>query len=248
MITIYTITFNEELIMPFFINHYRLRFPNCNIVVYDNKSIDNTVKIAKDNSCEIRPYDSGGVQDEPLLIHTKNNCWKDATTDWVLVCDTDELLDITEQELIYEESLGTTKIVSESWQMVNLEDEFDFHNIEHGWRELHQDVFCLAYDKHLLFNKKYVQDINYAPGCHSNNAYGTIKNSSKFYPLLHYKYLSPSIFVKKQRVNRTRQSEMQKQNGWGCSCLRPDDSQLQEYHYAMTHSTKILFDGKFRKP
>jgi len=37
--TIYTITYNEELMLPYFIRHYRLRFPNCKIVVYDNEDI-----------------------------------------------------------------------------------------------------------------------------------------------------------------------------------------------------------------
>jgi glycosyltransferase involved in cell wall biosynthesis len=47
MVTIYTITYNEELMIEFFINHYRKKFPGCEIVVFDNYSTDKTVEIAK---------------------------------------------------------------------------------------------------------------------------------------------------------------------------------------------------------
>ena len=52
-ITIYTLAYNEALIIQFIIDFYRKRFPDCHIVVYDNKSTDNTVEIAKNNNCEI---------------------------------------------------------------------------------------------------------------------------------------------------------------------------------------------------
>ena len=45
MITIYTFTYNEELLIKFMIDHYKLRFPNCKIIVYDNESTDNTKKL-----------------------------------------------------------------------------------------------------------------------------------------------------------------------------------------------------------
>jgi glycosyltransferase involved in cell wall biosynthesis len=45
--TVFTITYNEELMLPYFVNHYRSRFTNCKIVVYDNESIDKTVDIAE---------------------------------------------------------------------------------------------------------------------------------------------------------------------------------------------------------
>ena len=110
MITIYTITYNEGLLIQFMIDHYRERFPGCRIVVYDNISTDDTVKIALANGCEVIPYDTGGQLQDSRYIQIKNNCWKDAKTDWVLVCDLDELLDIDEAELRREESLGTTMV------------------------------------------------------------------------------------------------------------------------------------------
>ena len=46
-ITIHTVAYNEEKIVKYFIEHYRNRFPNCIIKIWDNFSKDNTVDIAK---------------------------------------------------------------------------------------------------------------------------------------------------------------------------------------------------------
>ena len=49
MITIFTIAYNESVLMKFMIDHYRSKFPNCRIVVYDNMSTDGCDKIASYN-------------------------------------------------------------------------------------------------------------------------------------------------------------------------------------------------------
>ena len=58
MITIYTITYNEEKLIKFFINHYRERFPNCEINIFDNYSTDRTTEIAKELNCNVIFYDT----------------------------------------------------------------------------------------------------------------------------------------------------------------------------------------------
>ena len=50
-IACYTITYNEELMLPHFIKHYK-QFCD-KIVVYDNMSTDRTKEIALDNGCEV---------------------------------------------------------------------------------------------------------------------------------------------------------------------------------------------------
>jgi len=52
MITLYTLTRNEEIKLQFMIAHYRLRFPDCQIVIYDNQSTDSTLDIAKSNNLQ----------------------------------------------------------------------------------------------------------------------------------------------------------------------------------------------------
>jgi hypothetical protein len=80
MITIYTIAYNEEIFIQFMIDHYRSRFPNCHIVVYDNESTDNTVAIAKANNCEVITYCTNNQIQDRKYLEIKNNCWKKSKT------------------------------------------------------------------------------------------------------------------------------------------------------------------------
>ena len=158
-LTIISMAYNEEVRLQFMIDHYKQRFNACKFIIFDNHSTDATAQIANDNACEVRPYESDNKVDDNLLTLFKNNCWKTAPTDWVLVIDIDELLDINEEQLKNEELNGITAIKPEGWNMVNMEDNYDFYNIKYGYR--HPD-----YDKVCLFNKKYVKEINYMHGAH----------------------------------------------------------------------------------
>jgi len=216
MITVYTITYNEELLIQFMIDHYRSRFPNCHIVVYDNKSTDNTVNIAVKNGCEIRGYESNNSLNDRIHMDIKNTCWVNAQTDWVLMCDLDELLDINDEELKQEESIGTTIIKTEAWTMINMEDNFDIKNITCGYRDG-------GYDKSLLFNKKFIQSINYGAGCHDCHPVGIIKHSDKSYPIHHFMLINPEHFIAKCKVTQQRLSEENKKNNWGYQVQKSED-------------------------
>jgi len=126
MIEIFTICYNEEIILQKFIDHYRTRFPNCEITIYDNMSTDNSRQIAIKNGCKVLEYDSNNEIRDDLYLEIKNNCWKQAKTDWVLICDTDEFLDINQEQL---EKEDCSIILSKGYNMVNLEDDLIFDNI-----------------------------------------------------------------------------------------------------------------------
>ena len=200
--------FNEEILMQFMIDHYRSRFPNCHIVVYDNESTDKTAEIANNNNCEVINYSTNNQVDDEKLRHLKNNCWKNAATDWVLVCDVDEMLDINEQQLVEEDKTGTTIITSEAYNMVNLKDNYDLANIKNGVR-------CESYDKSFLFKKSSINEINYVHGGHRCFPSGKIKKSEKPYLTYHYMNIHPEATYNKFLYTRTRLSEINRRNKWG---------------------------------
>ena len=208
MITVYTIAYNEELIMQFMIDHYRSRFPGCNIVVYDNMSTDNTTKIARANDCEVIQYDTNNQIQDRRYIEIKNNCWKNALTDWVLICDMDELLDINAEQLKKEEEVGVTMIRARSYDMINMEDNLDIKSIKYGARA------SRGYDKLYLFNKKFVKEINYEPGCHKCNPVGDIIFSNDRYNLYHYAFINENYIIEKYKRNMTRLSPENIKRGW----------------------------------
>jgi glycosyltransferase involved in cell wall biosynthesis len=210
MITIYTIAYNESLFLQFMIDHYRSRFPGCHIVVYDNYSTDNTVEIAKANNCYIRYFNTNNQINDLKYLEVKNHVWKQALTDWVLVCDVDELVDISEQTLKEEERLGSTVIKFAGYNMVNMSDNLDISSIKYGVRSL-------DYDKRYLFNKKFVEEINYKPGCHQAEPTGHIVVSDKNYLAYHYKYFNLDYLVARHKLFSSRLSSINKENYWGNS-------------------------------
>ena len=109
MITIYTITYNEQFILPHFIKWYRDKFPDCRIVIYDNESTDNTVGIAYENNCEVVFYSTNNKLTDSKYLEIKNNCWKDANTDWVVVCDADEFLEVDKNMLNTDQTIYKSK-------------------------------------------------------------------------------------------------------------------------------------------
>jgi glycosyltransferase involved in cell wall biosynthesis len=232
MLTIYTLTYNEEIKIQFMIDHYRSRFPGCHIIVYDNSSTDRTVEIAKINNCEIRYYYSGNTLNDGLHMRIKNSCWKDAKTDWVLVCDLDELLDITRDELEYEESIGTTRISTEGWDMLNIDGYSDLSKIKYGARHI-------RYDKHLLFNRKHIKEINYGAGCHESNPVGLINDSNKKYKIYHYKFIDVDFVVNKITETNARLSQENINNKWGLSCLLNENDLRSYYHSLVRKAIKV---------
>jgi glycosyltransferase involved in cell wall biosynthesis len=194
MISIYTIAYNEELLAAKFVEHYRSRFPFCSITVYDNCSTDETAKIFKSLDCEVLPFDTRGKINENLYLDIKNNCWKQAHTDWVLVCDVDEWLDIDENKLTIE-----TATLVKSYA-------FDVY-------EYRYEVRSPIYDKVLLFNRSKIKEINYGPGCHTIHPEGIVEYSSP-YKMWHQKYISEEYIVQRHRMYAERVSDENKRNGW----------------------------------
>jgi glycosyltransferase involved in cell wall biosynthesis len=228
MITVYTIAYNEEMILPYFIKWYRERFPNCRIVIHDNESTDDTVKIALENNCEVITYCTNNKLSDITYLKIKNNCWKDATTDWILVCDVDEMLDITQEELEVQNNLGFTIISSKAYNMYNLSLEERVENMTYGVR-------AKQYDKMYLFNKSKILEINYEPGCHYANPKGKIVKSKQKFNLLHFSYLGEEYIINRYKQNASRLSEENKKHGWGVHYNDGEQTIRDKFEVARNH-------------
>lgn len=232
MLTVYTLTYNEELLIKFMIDHYRERFPECRIVINDNMSTDQTVKIALENDCEVIPYDTNDQLEDSRFLEIKNNCWKKSLTDWVLVCDLDELLDITKAELRAEEQSGSTMIKSEVYDMINLKDDLDIAGVKHGVKSPIPGKIC-------LFNKKHIKEISYSIGSHTCNPQGKICYSKKSYKLYHYNSISPDVTIKKFKTRAKRLSPENLINGWGNHYLMTPEQIREEYAEERSKAIKV---------
>lgn len=226
MLTIYTITYNEELVLPHFIKWYRLRFPNCRIVVYDNESTDNTAQIAIDNNCEVVSYSTNNQLSDSAYLKIKNNVWKEAETDWVMVVDCDEFVDITENDLLELESNKKTIVKAVGFNMCNIEGLTELADIRHGVR-------AEQYDKSILFNKKFIQEINYEAGCHTCNLKGVVNYSTGIFNLYHMHLINEQLLIDKYLRNADRMSEENKKNKWGYHYLQSEETIRANYKHGL---------------
>lgn len=226
--TIYTIAYNEELMLPYFIKHYRERFPDCKIVVYDNESADNTVKIALGNGCEVVSYSTNNQLSDTKYLEIKNNCWKQEQG-WVIVADCDEFLDIYESDLIEE----TASIISvKAYNMVNHENDLNIDNIKYGVRSQ-------SYDKAYCFNASKLTEINYNAGCHSCNPVGDVSYSNSIYRAYHYKYINLDYMIKRHAIFASRLSAENIERGFGGHYLYSAQKISNEF-YEMKYKSIII--------
>jgi len=237
MLTIYTLTYNEEKLIEFFINHYRNNFPNCEIIIYDNESTDNTVEIAKKNNCKVITYRTDNKLSDAEYLNIKNNCWKTSESEWVIVCDCDELLEINQEQLQTEANNLVNIIKPTGYSIMNFNDNIPISEMKYGFRDI-------GFDKCVLFNKNKISEINYQPGAHTCNPiviFGyNLKYNVNNFRLLHYKYLNIDYTIERHKMFYERLSSNNKQKGWGIHYGFSPESIVKFYNDKKNTLIKIL--------
>lgn len=223
-VEIFTITFNSMYIMPFFIEHYRERFPDAVINVYDDGSTDSTASYCRNMGCNVvdipQPSDclSGAERANGLRktdeqrkinhVHKINNLraeyWKQSKADWVIVVDQDELVEIWEKDLPAIENYDL--IIFEGYNMYNEtgNPEVDLRNLKFAIDKEYDQESDL-YDKPLMMrsNAKLKitgggHNIVTEEGLNLHNRPSYLKISYKDFKMFHYpkRMLSKEEFFK----------------------------------------------------
>jgi len=241
-INLYTFLYNEEHILPYFLKHYS-QYVN-KIVVYNNQSTDNSVKILNDwKECEIEiiEYNTDNHYDEQTLIDLKNNCWKGDDSDYVIVCDVDELL--------YHPNLGefikkqpyVDYFTPTGYHMMGEEIPTDY--TKQIYEIIKNGTPDNQYNKNVLFKRENVTDTNYSPGAHGSRFNGTTKLincEDHDLKLLHYKWLSPEYVADKHIHYGERRSQDTINKGWGVHYGLTRDKILNDFNKLKEQSTVII--------
>lgn len=221
---IFIVCYNEAIMIPHTVHHYRSRFPNSKITIYDNYSTDASVTIAKDLGCEVCPWNTEDQINDHLLIDLKNTAWKSAD-DWIIICDMDEWLCVTEADLKSEEKKGTTILKVKGYNMIgnsqmeNLED-VDLQKISMG-------IFNPYECKNICFDARQIANINFRLGAHHCSPDGPVVNySEKEYILKHMDELGFPYKCYKNKIRYERSERMRKQFGM-CQHYVNDNSILK---------------------
>ena len=209
-VSIFIPCYNESEIIKDTVKHYRTQFPSCSITIYDNFSTDNSVEIAKSLNCTVIKWNTNNKIDDYKLKDLKNNCWKSVKDGWIIMADMDEWLCITEEQLIIEDSRGTTILTTKGFNMVGGSNSIDLEDIKLQY--VNKAVYSISYDKSLCFKRSKIQDINYAFGAHECNPTGQINYSKNKYIIKHMCFLGLPYLIHKMKMKFQRSHDM-RQNG-----------------------------------
>jgi glycosyltransferase involved in cell wall biosynthesis len=186
-LTIVLFCYNEEVLLPLALDHYRSRFPKAHILVLDNDSTDSSRQIAQARDCEVRQWTTGTQASIGEMMKLKNNVWKDLSSNWVLIADMDEWAELTEDQLAAEHAAGRTILHFRGVQVVGnsnsaLLDDIDLHALDKGYLDI-------WFNKHICFRRDVISEMNYTPGAHKSYPKGQIVFGKTVYKLKHMNYL-----------------------------------------------------------
>lgn len=225
-IACYTIAYNEEILIPHFIDHYK-KFCD-KIVVYDNMSTDNTKQIALDNGCEVISWEApGGGLNDRCYLEIKQNCYKRDRNnyDWVIVVDADEFITHKDGDDLFikcMEHYSSSKVMLPKVKGYNM---FSWdHDLSQPLNKIREAVPSSDYSKSVIFNPSL--EVSWEPGCHICH----IANDSVDEQLVlkHYKYINYDYVVARSRLFKNRLSEENKKEGSGTHYLW-NDNKWYEY-------------------
>ena len=232
-IHIFIICYNEQVLLPETIKHYKKYLPNSIITIFDNESTDNSVELAKTLGCKVVSWATNNIIDDIILVSVKNNCWKEVKDGWVIVVDMDEWLCVTEDDLYKEFEAGTSILNIKGYDMIGESKRLDLTDID--LQTIQKAVYNHNEDKKLCFLREKIGEMNYAPGAHLSLPFGEIKHSSQTYINKHMNYLGLPYFLNKM-INRHSRSHLMRKLGFACHYTNDMDKIVDEYNLKLLNA------------
>lgn len=230
------LAFNEAETIHLTIKHYR-QFCD-RITIFDNFSTDNTRGIAEGLGCEIRPFGIAGVLDDKEYLKVKNHCFKGSDADWVIVCDADEILDVTIQDLKTATFYDRTIFKTHGWNI------FSNEMPKESWGEISTGIADANYSKLILFNPQKIKEINYVPGCHVAKPEGEVRYDDQELTLFHYKHVGGAKRIAdRHALYNSRLSDWNKKFRCGFQYSEPREQTIKYFNECLAKSSPFSQAG-----
>ena len=209
-VEIFILCHNEAILLPHTIKHYKSYLPNCKITILDNKSTDDSKEIAIKLGCNVIEWESklNGADNDFRYVELKNNIWKSEIQGWVILCDMDEWLCVSSEQLEEEERRGTTILTVKGFEMMGESSSLDLSDID--LFKIEKYSYNHIENKNLCFLRGPIKEINYDPGCHKSNPVGHIEYSSQIYINKHMNFLGQEYIIDKLERRKERLKEQLK--------------------------------------
>ena len=226
-IACYALAYNEEQILPHFIDHYK-KFCD-KIVIYDNMSTDNTKELSLDLGCEVIQWEAkgGGLSDQSYL-DIKSNCYKQDRKeyDWVITVDSDEFITHKDGDDFFIKSMEEYTTAGVMLPKVKGYNMFSWdHDLSESFDKIKEAVPSDSYSKSVVFNP--LLDISWEPGCHVCHNINDSKDEQIV--LKHYKFINYNYVVRRSSFFGSRLSEDNKQKGHGTHYTWSEEKWLAYY-------------------
>ena len=225
----FILCYNEEKMIRYTLAHY-LTFCD-KVTIIDNYSTDNTISIIEkefSKRVNIIQYDSKNQLNDSAYLYIKNNCWKQSQSDWVIVCDMDELLHYNYSGFPIRDFLKTYRyspiITPYGYNMFS--ETFSEKYVAQLPFLINKGVRAPNFDKAVLFQPKMLEEINYGPGAHYCNPVikkeyqRNLSYRTEHLKLLHYKYIGIDYLIAKHEQYANRLSDYNKVNKFGAEYLK----------------------------
>lgn len=240
LLEVFTTSWNEPETVERLILWYRHRVPGCLISVCENTNTwaqTKTTDLVSKYSIKLGMFDTKEKMDEDHLIWIRNTIWKGSTAKFVIVCDSDELVDVTEQDLLACND-------GEEWNLCKCHGvELFGHEAADGGRFFGVDAD--GYSKSVLFHRASVESMNFAAGSHTCSPTMNMGYLPKWNPaqinLYHTKWQDWDRGLARQHQIRDRGvSEQSVRNGWNFHYSLPDFA--HEEYFRNGYEKRKLYD------
>lgn len=238
-IEVIAICYNEEKMIPFFLDHYS-KFAD-KITIYDNESTDSSRNLLlgfDKRPLEIREYSTSNTLDDSVYLQIKNHVWKNSSCDYVIIVDMDEFLYHPNIKKFIEETQADA-YRPVGYNMVS--EEFPVSGPLHETTTLGQ--YAENYSKIVLFRSN-LSDINFSLGCHeavpTRGQHQITPHTDPELKLLHYKNLSFDYRWNRHQLYKNRFSQYNKNTGCGYHYDFSNEKQLEDFNHLLNNSQKIV--------
>lgn len=243
IIHLYALCWNEEKILPFVLDYYS-QFVD-KIFIYDNYSTDSSNAILNQNErVKVIKFKSDHSFNDLIHIDIKNSCWKQSRgkADYVIVCDTDELLYHPDMNTFLLNSLNKKLSFFKPIGYNMYSEEFPVYTSSQLiTNQIKTGVYDSSFCKSIIFDPHRIVEINYTAGAHFCYPWGIVRQENNAgLLLLHYKNLGVDYVLNRVKTYRNRMSEQNIQKQYGTEYMKEDERIASEIILKIKESKPII--------
>lgn len=242
-IELYTISWNERRMLPFFLDYYGPWVDR--IVVFDDESDDGTAEaLARHPKVDLRPFPPKGRSFVGTALGLWQDVWKESRgrADWVIVTNIDEFHYHPDGMRRYLEACtaaGITILHPRGYAMVaEAFPPWGASLVE----ALRRGVPMIGHDKRQVFDPDEIAEIRFGPGRHFCEPAGNVVEPSRPESvLLHYKYVDPHGYcLERQKALGRRLLPGDREQGFGAQYRLSNEIMLRSFAWLTMHATDVV--------